>query len=248
MTFVNAEYRPIGDDPAKTSALVNEIVVEQHADDAPFLWTIRDRAVSAATFTLKDLARWDERLEAHLDGLRVAGGFGWRLCERGLANEKPGEVFTAAVLAFGGDDPVRVQRVIEAGCATPELERADLRAGLAGLSTDRSHARATSPLRHARGSASGHCFPCCPSARRFASVGSSDLGLARSAKGARTQGRGRARATGPIALRLPVDLKRRSRRFDSMPPVPLRSSGSGLLRPRRCARSRSGAPATPSEP
>jgi uncharacterized protein (TIGR02270 family) len=124
MTFVNAEYRPIGDDPAKTSALVNEIVVEQHADDAPFLWTIRDRAVSAATFTLKDLARWDERLEAHLDGLRVAGGFGWRLCERGLANEKPGEVFTAAVLAFGGDDPVRVQRVIEAGCATPELERA----------------------------------------------------------------------------------------------------------------------------
>src|SRR2546430_15909749 len=51
-------------------------IVEQHAEEAAILWAQRDKAVLAPNYSLKDLARLDERVEAHLDGLRVAGESG----------------------------------------------------------------------------------------------------------------------------------------------------------------------------
>ncbi|HEY5911072.1 MAG TPA: hypothetical protein VJA21_10760, partial [Verrucomicrobiae bacterium] len=89
--------------------MINEVVVEQHAEEAAFLWTQRDRAVAAPNYRLKDLARLDERVEAHLDGLRIAGQFGWQLCQKALQEPGPGEVFAAAVLAFGGVDSERIK-------------------------------------------------------------------------------------------------------------------------------------------
>ncbi len=103
--------------------MVNEVVVEQHAEEAAFLWSQRDRAVTAPNFRLKDLARLDERVEAHLDGLRVAGQFGWKLCERALAEPGPGEVFAAAVLAFGSGDPDRSAAVVKVASSSPKLQR-----------------------------------------------------------------------------------------------------------------------------
>jgi hypothetical protein len=55
-------------------------IVEQHAEEAAFLWLLRDAAVGAPHYDLKDLARLDERVEAHLDGLRIAGVEGWEIC------------------------------------------------------------------------------------------------------------------------------------------------------------------------
>jgi len=115
--------RLTGFDPSTITALVNEPIVRQHADDATFLWGARDQAVFAPHFRLRDIARWDGRLEAHLDGLRIAGDFGWELCRDALADEDPGAVFAAAVLAFGGGDATRIRTVIEAGVAAPELAR-----------------------------------------------------------------------------------------------------------------------------
>ena len=47
-------------------------VLEQHAEEAAFLWILRDGAVHAPHYSLQDLARLDQRLEGHVDGLRIA--------------------------------------------------------------------------------------------------------------------------------------------------------------------------------
>src|SRR5262245_56308405 len=122
---MNSSYmqQPVGLSPGESSALIIEAVVEQHAEEAAFLWTTRERAVHASHYSLKDLSGLDERVEAHLDGLRIAGQFGWQLCEQVLDNEEAGKLFTAAVLAFDSGDTGRMHRVLEKGGCAPELER-----------------------------------------------------------------------------------------------------------------------------
>jgi uncharacterized protein (TIGR02270 family) len=75
-------------------------IVSHHAEEAAFLWLLRSNATRAPHYGLKDLAKLDERVEAHLDGLRVAGEPGWELCKAALGNEEAGEVFAASVMAF----------------------------------------------------------------------------------------------------------------------------------------------------
>jgi uncharacterized protein (TIGR02270 family) len=116
--------RPIGFHPREISALVNKQVVGRHADDAPFLWLLRDRAVSAPHYALRDLAKLDGRVEAHVDGLRVAGDHGWGLCEKALEWEEPGEIFTAGILALESSNCQRLDRVLEKACSRRPLERA----------------------------------------------------------------------------------------------------------------------------
>ncbi|MEW6518163.1 MAG: TIGR02270 family protein [Thermodesulfobacteriota bacterium] len=103
---------------------VIEEIVQQHADEAAFLWLLRDAAVHAPHYFLKDLARLDERVEAHLDGLRIAGEPGWRICREALALEEPGEVFAAAVLAFESGVEERLEQVFAVGAKNDELSRA----------------------------------------------------------------------------------------------------------------------------
>jgi hypothetical protein len=47
-------------------------IVSQHAEEAAFLWLLRSNAICQPHYALKDLAKLDGRVEAHLDGLRVA--------------------------------------------------------------------------------------------------------------------------------------------------------------------------------
>jgi uncharacterized protein (TIGR02270 family) len=116
--------RPIGFRPWEICAMVNLEVVAQHAEDAAFLWFSRDRAVRSAHYYLKDLIRLDERVEANIDGLRVAGAAGWDLAAKAIAQEGPGEIFAAAVLAFESKDAERNDRVLKIGAANPVLSRA----------------------------------------------------------------------------------------------------------------------------
>ncbi|MGI9500765.1 MAG: TIGR02270 family protein, partial [Geminicoccaceae bacterium] len=68
-------------------------IVEQHAEEAAFLWLLRATAVKAPHYDLKDLARLDERVEAHIDGLRVAGEPGWTIALSELdRHQEDGEV------------------------------------------------------------------------------------------------------------------------------------------------------------
>ena len=93
----------------------------QHADEAAFLWLLRDAAVSAPHYSLADLAKLDGRVEAHLDGLRIAGPEGWRVCAESLKWEEPGEVFAAAVLAFEAGDQPRIQQILNIVAEGPAL-------------------------------------------------------------------------------------------------------------------------------
>ncbi len=104
-----------------TNIAVIESIVEQHAEEAAFLWLLRDAAVQAPHYSLNDLADIDERVEAHIDGLRVAGEAGWSFCADALAQEEPGEVFAAAVLAFESGQDQRIKMVLEAAATDPVL-------------------------------------------------------------------------------------------------------------------------------
>ena len=96
-------------------------IVSQHAEEAAFLWLLRSNAVSAPHYSLKDLAKLDGRVEAHLDGLRVAGEPGWELCKAGLGNGENGEVFAASVMAFESGVESRIQAVLDVVQKTTEL-------------------------------------------------------------------------------------------------------------------------------
>ena len=124
MTDSSNIRRPIGFKPEEISVLHNMDVITQHAEDAAFLWILRDDAVTAPNYSLKELTDLDERVEANLDGLRVAGDVGWEVCKGELGNEEPGEVFMAGVIAFEGKEKERQQEVLELACSDPLLARA----------------------------------------------------------------------------------------------------------------------------
>src|SRR5262245_48943270 len=111
--------------PAEISAGKIAEIITRHAEEAAFLWLLRDAAVCAPHYALKDLARLDERVEAHLDGLRVAGDTGWTILTRQLeAAPEPGETFAAGVLAAESDLPARMEPVVKAATASPANARA----------------------------------------------------------------------------------------------------------------------------
>ena len=113
MTLTTTSVRPVGFRPWEISATINTEVVTQHAEDAAFLWLSWDRAIRAPNYNLKDLLRLDERVEANIDGLRVAGATGWELAAREVVQELPGELFVAAVLAFETKETERINSVLE---------------------------------------------------------------------------------------------------------------------------------------
>jgi uncharacterized protein (TIGR02270 family) len=110
---------------------VIEELVAQHAGEASFLWLLRNRAVRAPHYSLTDLAHLDSRVEAHLDGLRVAGDFGWKICQETLS-QGIGNTFAGAALAFSGADSQRVREVLQIAAGLPKLA-AGVVAGLAWL-------------------------------------------------------------------------------------------------------------------
>jgi uncharacterized protein (TIGR02270 family) len=99
-------------------------ILTQHAEEAAFLWLLRDGAVGAPHYELWELAKIDNRVEAHLDGLRVAGDDGWQFVLKELEDHpEPGETFAAAVLAFESGNQARIKRALDAGAAAPENGR-----------------------------------------------------------------------------------------------------------------------------
>jgi uncharacterized protein (TIGR02270 family) len=100
-------------------------VVEQHVEQAAFLWQLRDGAVRSPQYTLRMIEELDDRLDANLEGSGVAGEAGWKLCEAALALGSAGEVFVASVLAIDSNDVQRIRVAVKAACRS--------RAALRGL-------------------------------------------------------------------------------------------------------------------
>ena len=96
-------------------------VISQQGEQASFLWILRNAAVAAPHYSVGDLAKLDGRLEAHLDGLRIADEEGWAILQKQLAFEEAGEVFAASVLAFETKNEPRIQKVFEVVDKEPAL-------------------------------------------------------------------------------------------------------------------------------
>ena len=95
------------------AALCIPEIVEQHCENAASLWLIRDNAVAVSSFRLADLVRLDERVEANLDGLRIAEMNGWTASSDELDDGGAGDFFVAGVLAVESNDPDRFGKIIE---------------------------------------------------------------------------------------------------------------------------------------
>jgi len=78
-------------------------IVRQHAEMAAFLWTVYDHHLlnpdENPDMDEERLERLVERLEAHLDGLRVAGEQGREIAQERYAEfPEPGELFVVRML------------------------------------------------------------------------------------------------------------------------------------------------------
>jgi uncharacterized protein (TIGR02270 family) len=105
------------------SQIIPEVVTQQ-AEEAAFLWLLRDAAVGQPHYSLADLAKLDNRVEAHIDGLRVAGDDGWQILKKQLEEHtEPGEVFAAAVSAFESGKDDRIGEIVKFGTKSPEVSR-----------------------------------------------------------------------------------------------------------------------------
>src|SRR3954454_11441542 len=99
-------------------------IVEQHAEEAAFLWLLRDKEVDAPHCRRHNLARLDERVEAHVDGLRVAGEAGREIAWSQLQQwGEMGELFGAAVPLVETGDPARVAPCVDFAEHHPESLR-----------------------------------------------------------------------------------------------------------------------------
>ncbi|MCP4234071.1 MAG: TIGR02270 family protein [Aestuariibacter sp.] len=98
-------------------------IFEQFADNASFLWILRSIAVEQPHYSVSDIRELEQRIDAQLDGLMTSIEQSWQSCLQGLELGEPGEVFTAAALAFRSHDVKKIQTVIEAGLGSSESEK-----------------------------------------------------------------------------------------------------------------------------
>jgi uncharacterized protein (TIGR02270 family) len=105
---------------------VNQIIpeiVSQHAEEASFLWLLRNAAVYAPHYVLADLVRIDNRIESHLDGLRANGESGLTICKELLGQNEFEGIFSAAILSFETGDNSRIQTILGMESNSAELCR-----------------------------------------------------------------------------------------------------------------------------
>lgn len=75
-------------------------VLQEHLDEIDFLWEIRERYLFSHEWTLRELAAHEERIEAHLDGLRIGAGHAVDLARPALSAEEPGLATAATFVMF----------------------------------------------------------------------------------------------------------------------------------------------------
>jgi len=103
--------------------MIIEHITSQHAEESAFLWLLRDDAVQAPHYTLNDLKTLEGRIEAHLDGLRVAGDAAWAFCQEGLSLGEVGEVFAAGYTALDNSRNDWLSQTLEVVESAPETSR-----------------------------------------------------------------------------------------------------------------------------
>ena len=91
-----------------------------HVEEAAFLCASRRYNIEQPHYRLRDVDKLDRRIEAHLDGLRIAADEGWKLVVEELGWKEAGEFFVASLLAFESNKADRIEKVLAAVAGAPE--------------------------------------------------------------------------------------------------------------------------------
>jgi uncharacterized protein (TIGR02270 family) len=89
------------------------IALYRIGEDATFLWLWRAHHTSAPNVRLIDLVRLDERVEAHVDSLRIGGAHAWKLTLELLDGGAAGAFFVAGMLAIENSESAAFDGIIE---------------------------------------------------------------------------------------------------------------------------------------
>jgi uncharacterized protein (TIGR02270 family) len=100
-----------------------EVVVQQHVEDAIMLRNTRGTLARAPHVQLLQLGRLDERLEAHLDGISIAGDMAWEHCQTELEDAGTGQVFVVAVQAIHHRDMATIEKLLSLAEGMEEARR-----------------------------------------------------------------------------------------------------------------------------
>lgn len=91
-------------------------VVRQHAEQVAFFWAQRDTLMASDPPNLDVVAGVDRRLEANLDGLRIAGSAAWPFIVAVYEDfPEKGELFLYGWMAIELNDSRRIAEVVEHG-------------------------------------------------------------------------------------------------------------------------------------
>jgi uncharacterized protein (TIGR02270 family) len=98
-------------------------LVRQHAEDAAVVHAGRTALTASPGASLRDLHRFDRRLAAHLDGLRIAGDQAWPFCCAALEPPSAGSLFTATVRAMETDQRHQLEMLNALARSMPGIDR-----------------------------------------------------------------------------------------------------------------------------
>ncbi len=101
--------------------MINHAVVERHAELAIKLWIRRQNAARAGNYKLADLGRLDARIDAHLEGLLLAGQGALDICLGLLDPEVPETCAVFAYLAQRLHDSAARDRLLAIALSVPEV-------------------------------------------------------------------------------------------------------------------------------
>jgi len=107
----------------KETPIIPEIV-QQFADDSAFLAMQRNQAHQRDSETLADLMVLENRLHAHLNGLKVSGKACWPFLEDNLSFEEYGEFFSATHFSASRDMQEEFDSIYELAEPQPHLVNA----------------------------------------------------------------------------------------------------------------------------
>lgn len=102
------------------AAAIIPIVLRQHVEEAAHLHRVRSMQTAGPHIKLHHLARVDERLAAHLDGLLIAGDGGWQACREALDPITPGNLFAITAPVIESKNDARLQQLCSIAEAAPE--------------------------------------------------------------------------------------------------------------------------------
>ena len=104
-------------------------IIAQHAEEAADLWLLRDACAHDPQFRVRDLRRLDERVEAHVDALRIAGEGASEVVNEILPAKKAAQVFALSLWTFavGTRSPMgtrsKMDELYGLGTSSPEVSR-----------------------------------------------------------------------------------------------------------------------------